>query len=377
MNIIKKEVSFLELFYDLLFVFAISQLTMLISEPVNGFIALDWFFSYIINSIIIFQAWLYFTIYINRFSQWRWYDYLFTFVNMAAVIYSCCAIFTGSDNSYLSFAISLFALFGSILMLNLIHSYVNKEDRKAALNSIMIVGILTAIYGLCAVGIYLNVIDEFFSLIAELITIILGLILPFIFKNSYNEEFINFPHLVERFELLTIITFGESIIAVTSYVNTSNFNITPILVLSLILIMFAFYIINIQHLMDHYRKERGFRLIFTHYFIILAINLMTVTLELFHNTEANFFLTSVLLVVSLIIFIFSVLANKTYYSEGITLTKKDILLCIISIIIGSAIIFLASSSLTVLLIGAVVMCGGSLLAFYSKFNQVRNGISNL
>lgn len=223
----------------MLFVFAISQLTLLISEPVDGFIAFEWFFSYIINSFIIFQAWLYFTIYINRFSQWRWYDYLFTFVNMAAVLYSCNAIFMGSEDDFLPFEYHFHTICFNFNVES-IHSYNNKEDRKAALNSIKIVGILTAIYGICAIGIYSNILDDNWALIFELITVILGLILPVVFKNDQNEELINFPHLVERFELLTIITFGESVVAITYFFNASSFNLIPIFILLVVFILFAF-----------------------------------------------------------------------------------------------------------------------------------------
>lgn len=124
--------------------------------------------------------------------------------------------------------------------------------------------------------------------------------------------------------------------------------------------------------MDHHRKERGLRLIFTQYFIILAINLVTVTLELFHSGEANFFLTSLLLVVSLIIFYISVLANRTYYFESVSITKIDILLCIIFMIIGSGIVFSAQTNLTIILAGVIVMSGGILMVFYPKFKQIRN-----
>ncbi len=46
MEIIKKPVELIELFYDLIFVYAISQLTGLISEPVGGIIPLYNLFAY-------------------------------------------------------------------------------------------------------------------------------------------------------------------------------------------------------------------------------------------------------------------------------------------------------------------------------------------
>ncbi|KZX12610.1 hypothetical protein [Methanobrevibacter oralis] len=49
MEIIEKKVELIELFYDLIFVYAISRLTSLINNPINGGISLNTFFYYIIS----------------------------------------------------------------------------------------------------------------------------------------------------------------------------------------------------------------------------------------------------------------------------------------------------------------------------------------
>ena len=76
MDVKVKSVELIELFYDLIFVYAISKLTAIISEPVGGMIPLQNLFIYIITSFVILQAWLYFTNYVNRYGKWEWYDYL-------------------------------------------------------------------------------------------------------------------------------------------------------------------------------------------------------------------------------------------------------------------------------------------------------------
>ena len=50
MEVKVKSVKLIELFYDLIFVYAISKLTALIAEPVNGVISPDNFFAYLITS---------------------------------------------------------------------------------------------------------------------------------------------------------------------------------------------------------------------------------------------------------------------------------------------------------------------------------------
>lgn len=53
MAVKEKRVELIELFYDLIFVYAISRLTALISEPINGRIDLNALFVYVITSFVI------------------------------------------------------------------------------------------------------------------------------------------------------------------------------------------------------------------------------------------------------------------------------------------------------------------------------------
>ena len=68
MEVTKKPVQLIELFYDLIYVYAISQLTGLINEPIGGIIPPYNFFAYLITCFVILQAWLYFTNYVNRYG---------------------------------------------------------------------------------------------------------------------------------------------------------------------------------------------------------------------------------------------------------------------------------------------------------------------
>lgn len=53
-----KSVAQIELFYDLIYVYAISRLTMLVEEPQGGIIPFSRFSSYLVVCFVILQAWL-------------------------------------------------------------------------------------------------------------------------------------------------------------------------------------------------------------------------------------------------------------------------------------------------------------------------------
>lgn len=58
-----------------------------------------------------------------------------------------------------------------------------------------------------------------------------GAFLPFFIRGKFDISIISFPHLVERFELVTIITFGECVVGMTGFFDVRNLSLRPILVL--------------------------------------------------------------------------------------------------------------------------------------------------
>jgi low temperature requirement protein LtrA len=203
----------------------------------------------------------------------------------------------------------------------------------------------------------------------NVLAVLAGAFLPFFIRGHFDKSIINFPHLVERFELLTIITFGEAIVGLTHFFDVSNFNLVPILLFLIILTMFGSYVIQIHRMMDHQRVERSLRLMFSHYFIVISINLVTVSLELIHSGEVNPSFASGLMIVSLIVFYVSILVNKEYYKQNIKLTKKDILKMIIVFVFGIAIILIFISNLYAFLIGSLIITFGNFSILQMKYKR--------
>lgn len=128
----------------------------------------------------------------------------------------------------------------------------------------------------------------------------------------------------------------------------------------------CFRVIQIHNLMEHHRVERSLRLMFSHYFIVISINLAAVALELIHSGEVDHYFASALMIASLIIFYISIMANKEYYRQNIKLTKKDIILMVIATVVGIAIILIFISNLYAFLIGSLVITFGNFGVLYSK-----------
>ena len=365
MNVKVKPVELIELFYDLIFVYAISQLTALVSEPVNGAIAPYSFFTYIITSFVILQAWLYFTNYVNRYGQWEWHDYLLACVNMIAVIYMANTISPNWASMSLTFNLSMLIMLLTVVILYVVQAKRENSLKGAAGNSISILSIVCIIYLIAIISLVFNV-DVHYVLLMDVVAVIGGAFLPFFIRGQFDKSIISFPHLVERFELLTIITFGEAIVGLTHFFDVANFTLVPILVFFIVLTMFGGYVVQIHNLMEHHRVERSLRLMFSHYFIVISINLVTVALELVHSGDVNPVFAAGLMMVSLVIFYVSIMVNKEYYKENIKLTKKDILEMIMTTLLGIVVILIFISNLYAFLIGSLIITFGNFTILLMK-----------
>lgn len=375
MEIIKKPVELIELFYDLIFVYAISQLTGLISEPVGGIIPPYNLFAYFITCFVILQAWLYFTNYVNRYCRWEWYDYVLTFVNMTAVIYMSNTILGDWSVMYFTYDISMLIILLTVVLLYSVHTREEKSFDGAAGNSIKILLIVCGIYGISILASLFGFKE--YVLPINVVAIITGAFLPFFIRGKFSKNIINFPHLVERFELLTIITFGEAVVGITHFFDTTNFNLIPILVFFIILMMFASYVVQIHRLMEHMRVERALRLMFSHYFVIISINLVTVAFELTQAGNVNHYLTGAMMIISLLVFYISILVNKEYYKEGISLTKNDMLAMGVVFLTGSAIILIFIGNFYAFLIGSLIITFGNFAVLYMKYKRHEKKINML
>ena len=375
MEIIKKPVELIELFYDLIFVYAISQLTGLISEPVGGIIPPYNLFAYFITCFVILQAWLYFTNYVNRYCRWEWYDYVLTFVNMTAVIYMSNTILGDWSVMYFTYDISMLIILLTVVLLYSVHAREEKSFDGAAGNSIKILLIVCGIYGVSILASLFGFKE--YVLPINVVAIITGAFLPFFIRGKFSKNIINFPHLVERFELLTIITFGEAVVGITHFFDTTNFNLIPILVFFIILMMFASYVVQIHRMIEHMREERALRLMFSHYFVIISINLVTVAFELTHAGNVNHYLTGAMMIISLLVFYISILVNKEYYKKGVSLTKNDLLVMGVVFLTGSAIILIFIGNFYAFLIGSLIITFGNFAVLYMKYKRHEKKINML
>lgn len=289
-----------ELFFDLVFVYAISRITAMIYHPVNGGILLATFLEFLLVVVVVMEIWLYQVVYFNRYSKNNFLDIAGLVLNMFTAVYLANNINTEWRITFHYFNIAMVVMIATIFCQYLFTSVNDKREFLFILGIEFFLVILGLILGY-SIGIY-------FCIAAYII----GLILPIFLWEKFKAERVNFPHLVERVSLIVIIAFGEAIVNLANYFNSK----TPLmyaafLFLSLVL-MFASYVLLSDKIINHHQISRGFVLMYSHIAIAISVLLMTVDALYLNNKNVDRKFLYGLIVVTILLYYFSFIVNQVY-----------------------------------------------------------------
>ena len=304
-----KRVEFSELFYDLVFVFAISKATALIHPLHSGVVAWDSLLDFFISVMVIINSWMIQTIYTNRYGTNSLFNMVIMFINMGLMLfisnmigynwqqwyyYTCWAVGTLTLTLFFQYLVQFFR--GST----------DNADRES------IKGFLW-LTGLQSLGVYLSALFPFYvGVYVFIASILLTFIVP-IFLITKDEHFqVNLPHLIERVSLLVIITFGEMVIGLVNFFTVENFSIYSVLNFVIMLSLFLFYFGEFDHAIDEGSNQKGLFIIYSHYPIFIGLMLMTVSMGFLLNPEANLLVAISFFYIGIGLFQAAVLANGPY-----------------------------------------------------------------
>jgi len=304
-----KRVEFSELFYDLVFVFAISKVTTLIDHLHNGILTWNSFFDFFIAVLFLTDSWMIQTVYTNRYGKNSLFNMVIMFIKMGLLLFIANMI--GPDWQqyfhYLCWAIGT-------LTFTLFLQYLVEFFRKSTdnVNRESIKGFLW-LTGLGSLGVYLAALFPIYvGVYIFIASILLTFIVP-IFLITKDEHFqVNLPHLIERVSLLVIITFGEMVVGLASFFTVENFSIYSVLNFVIMLSLFLFYFGEFDHAIDEGSSQKGLFVIYSHYPIFIGLMLMTVSMGYLLNPEANLLVAISFFYIGIGLFQAAVLANGPY-----------------------------------------------------------------
>lgn len=367
-KLIPKKVELTELFYDLVFVYAVSKLTGLISHVPEGTSFLQQFIIFSIVLIVFINTWMVETVFTNRYGKNSIENILFFMFDMAIVLFMSNNIDGSIQHWFRPFTLAA-ALLSATLVLQYLLVHIRSHKQVDKNLTILFVYILSLRTILLLAGALL---PFKIGLTVALIGILASWILPGIFTSKMTGRAINFPHLLERLTALIIISFGETIVDIADYFKISEFDIYSILIFVIICALFMTYITQFDHFIDENRSHQtGNRLIYLHYPVLFGISLITVSLDFISEAEFSKTAAIMILYAGLILFYLGIFLADIYNKSNM---KKELhvkVIFVVSTLVGLVLCYLFQSLDAIVIITTIVTVVNSFTLSQSIVHQIR------
>ena len=322
----EKKVEYLELIYDLIFVYIIgrnnsllhltengtislSAFISLLHLTENGTISLSAFISYVVCTLDVIQIWNFSTYYINIYGKNGLREHIFLFSNMFLLYF----IGVGTQEHWQKYHTQYHAAW-ALILLNIALQYaieMRNHDKKH-IKTIIVLGV----EGVETAIVLLNIpIFQMFGYNFSYIPILFGIVATLMpYKNSDTVK-IDFAHLSERAMLYVVFTFGEMVIAIAEYFHGDiSFNLIFFAFMAFLIVagLFLSYGTFYDKIIDREQEKNGLLYMFFHVFIIFGINNITASLEFMRDEEMSLIPKIIFLIGSFLIFYIFLFMTRKY-----------------------------------------------------------------
>lgn len=309
MELQEKKVEYLELIYDLIFVYLIGRNNSLLHYLEDGFVPVDAFLAYVLCTLAVIQIWNFSTFYINLYGRNGIRDHIFLFINMYLLYHLADGISTGWRSSFYQYCGAWFLILVNIGIQHLIEMR-NQQDSPEVLEQLKLKA--AVIFGEAAlVAVHVLVYHMTGTSIAY-VPIFFGIIGTLMAARVNDNVPVDFGHLSERAMLYVVFTFGEMIISITGYfsdkitMNTLYFSGMAFLIVAG---LFLSYEVFYNRIVDTEMTTNGTVYMMIHVFLIFALNNISVALEFMRKEEVALLPKTLFITTSFILyFVFLFLA---------------------------------------------------------------------
>ena len=302
----EKKVEYLELVYDLIFVYVLGRNNSLLHNLSGGFVSGQVFAAYILGSLVAIQIWMFSTYYINMFGRNKAREYVFLFINMYLLYY----IAEGTRMHWEGYVVQYFVAWALILVNIAVQYLIERRNHPEAPDVRKFSGRMAAVL-FAEAAIVLTESALFYKAGAYIaaLAIAVGVIgTRLAGEGAQSAEtksiLVDFPHLSERAMLYVVFTFGEMIIAVASYFE-GGFSLSSVyyslMAFLIIAGLFLSYGILYNRIIDREMRTTGMNYMIIHIFLIFALNDITTALEFMKDEEVSLMPKVVFLVSSFVL----------------------------------------------------------------------------
>ena len=299
----EKKVEYIELIYDLIFVYIIGRNNQLLHAFENGFVTLPAFLSYIMTTLAIIQIWNFTTYYINVYGRHSIRDHIFLFINMFLLYF----IGEGTRTDWQAYH-TQYHIAWALILINIGAQYLielqnHKEVPENRKQIVRMAAILFAEAGIVASDIIIY--RMFGNSWASLAAVLFGIGAVLFFGQKDSARVVDFAHLSERAMLYVVFTFGEMVIGISAYfeggfsLRSTYFSLMAFLIVAG---LFLSYGVFYDHIIDREKRTNGLWYILLHIFIVFAMNNITNGLEFMRENEISLMPKLMFLLGSLVLF---------------------------------------------------------------------------
>lgn len=330
-GIVEKKVEYIELFFDLIFVYSLRTINSLFHAYEHSFPPLSAITTFLFLTAVVMQVWMFTTMFFNRYGRKTLRDYISIFLNMYLLYYMA----SGSNLHWVEHYIRYHGAW-ALIMLNLAVRSLDQlvsspelpeSDRRILLNDVRL------LLGEAVIILFSIVIHQWSSVVLSPVALIYGYAAKLAEYSAYKKSPCDFPHLAERNLLLVILTFGEMIIGISGFFESGRsiwLNVTPFLI---VIGMFLSYAFLHDNVLDHHRKTSGLGYLAVHVIMILVINSITISMELLARPMVPIVPKSTWMVLMLFLYYICLLGIDRYAKEELRANRVKSVVCILSMLL--------------------------------------------
>lgn len=313
-NIEKKEkkVEYLELIYDLIFVYVIGRNNSLLHHITKGFVEKELFIAYILCTLTVIQIWNFSTHYINMHGRNGLRDHIFLFINMYLLYF----IGKGTQLDHSQFQRQYHVAWGLILI-NIGIQYLielrNHRDEPEVRR--LTRGMAFVLFGEALLVLLTLPVQRVTGIYLAPFAILFGIVGTMLHGGRSRVLLVDFKHLTERAMLYVVFTFGEMIIALAGYFEggiTTNTIYLSLMGFMIVVGLFLSYETVYDHLIDREMQTTGLTYMMLHILLIFALNIITTALEFMHNEAVDLLPKMLMLILAFLLYYVSLFGTLCY-----------------------------------------------------------------
>jgi len=282
-----KKVEYIELIYDLIFVYIIGRNNSILVDADGGFLNVQSVAAYLLCTLAVIQIWNYTTFYINMFGRNSIRDHVFLFINMYLLYF----VGESTRPEWQSYQTQYHVAWGLILVNIAIQFLIElRNHRDRDWNADIIKRMAGMLFVEAAVVFAAAVPVPELALPLSAAAIGISMVLTVFHRKRSPGEQIDFKHMSERAMLFVVFTFGEMIITVASYFagdGSWDWSVIYFSAMTFIIVvaLFLSYEVIYNHMIDRDGDHDGLSYLVIHIFIIFCMNNITASLEFMRRAD--------------------------------------------------------------------------------------------